>query len=590
MVLSLSNLRQSAAEILACAVVDLFPGAYLVNSTATEFGFYYDFIAEQPIDEHALVYLEEKMRALIKQDLEVRSVEMMRENAASFFEHKKQPFVAQRVLNAAENIVTLFQIGEFNDYCPYPHIHQTHEIGAIKLLKIEKAIYYLPEEGGIEVTRIHGTAQRDSYALKKLIKALDAGKKKDHRLIGKELDLYSIQEHVNPVACCWSPQGALLREALLDWWRKEHRQLKFLPLATPPLVQDDLMQQGGAYEGLLESEYPPISEIEGVDYVVPTRLSPTHAMIFRSKSRHYSDLPIRYAECSYVMNTDPKKHLWGMHAAQFVYADQANVFCAPEHVENELISSLQFIDKIIKMFNFEYHWYLKGQDTKFAGSQKRWEKCLSCFADAFEKCGLSYTFDETEGMYSGPTAEARLVDAYGREWKGPSIGFDFSSPDRFDLSYQGVNGESPRPVMLVRALFGSLERFIAILIEHHAGQLPVWIAPEQVRVIAVKTENNAEANRVFEALVAKNYRATCDERDVSLGAKIHAAESEHIPYIVIVGEKEEKQNLITVRFSVRGATQGLMTPEAFIEQLQQEVSNQLPLGKLRERLATKPKL
>ncbi len=590
--LSLSHLRQSAAELLACVVTDLFPGAYMVNSSATEFGFYYDFIAEQPIDMQALTLMEEKLRALVKQNVEVRTLDMMRENAAQFFEHKEQPFIAQRVREARENIVSIFQVGEFHDYCPFPHIAETQDVGAFKLLNVEATTHFLLEEGVVPVIRIHGTAFPDTYALKKYLKTLVSGRKRDHRQLGKTLDLFAMHEDASTRAWFWHHNGAVLREVLLDWWRNEHRKQHCSFLVTPPFVKDKLMQKFGIYDNVFENEYPPSCEIEDVDYVVPPTLSPVHAMIFGSKFHAHRDLPVRFAECAYIANTDKKKHLWGMFDARFVYADYVHIFCSPSQVENELISSLQFIDKFTKIFNFEYHWYLKGQGQRSAGqkvvgSDAKWKKSTECMVSAFEKSGLNYTIDEAECAYNGPVAEARLIDSLGREWKGPYIGFDFNCPERLNLRYQEVNNEMQMPLMLVRSLFGSIERFVAILVEHYAGVLPVWLAPEQVRVIPVKEGDNAYAQDVYTALEAAGFRATIDVRSESLGAKIHAAENEKLPYMVIVGEKETKQHLITVRSVTKETTQRVTTLEAFLKQLQQEVSTKASSGSVCECLPNK---
>lgn len=571
MSLSLTELRQSAAELLACAVLDLFPGAHLVDSSTTEFGFYYDFIASQPIDEHALVFLEEKIRGLIKQNHEVRSLDMMRENAAAFFEHKGQPYLAQKVLDARENIVSVFQMGEFHDFCPSPYVQSSQEVGAVKILKVEPATHYFLDEGHQPVIRIRGTAFPDTYSLKKFLKTLPASRKKDHRILGQ--NLFAFYPQISELDAFWQNNGVILRETIANWWRQEHQQQNFTPVVSPPLIKDELFEKIGFYDRVDPCQYPPISQIEGVDYVVPPSLTPVHAQIFASKNPDRRDFPVRYAECAWIANSDKKKQLWGMLNTPLAYVDIAHIFCSPKEVEKELISSLQFIDKITKIFSFEYHWCVKGRGSKFAGSTSRWEKSLESLIAAFNNCGYSYTLDETETSFHGPVAQTCIIDSLGREWKGPYVGFDFNCPERLQIRYQDTDNKSYTPLLLVRSLLGSIERFCAILVEHYAGLFPLWLAPEQVRVLPVRAEDMPYANKVYAALKAAGYRAHLDSGPKHVNAKIQAAENEKIPYTVVVGEKEEKQQLITVRSAYQQMAQEVMTFDAFLFKMQNEVSN-----------------
>lgn len=572
--LSLFDLRQSTAELLACAVLELFPQAYLIGGGATEFGFYYDFIAEQPIDTHALPFLEEKIRGLIKQDLEVRKLEMMRENAAMLFEHKEQPFKANRIREARENVVPIFQLGTFYDYCPLPYISKTLEIGAFKLFDVERVKRYLPETGEIEAVRICGTTVSDKMALKKFTKTREAGKKRDHRLIADDLNLFTLNEEISSLAWCWLPKGTEIRQILLDWWHLEHRKQNFKNVVTPPLIKEDLLDKSG----LDENRDAPRCQIQDVEYVIPSDISPAHAALFRAKSITHLDMPVRLAECGFIsqIKNDP---LWGIFNSHLVLSDQAHIFCTPEQVEKELISSLQFIDGISKIFSLECHWRLKGRNFQSAGTDASWKKGIECFGRAFEKSGLNYVYDEC-GYFSGPIAQALLVDSAGREWEGPRIGIDFNIPERFELRYRAVDGKLRMPIMIVRSLFGSLERFIAILVEHFAGRLPLWITPEQVRVIPVNESNNAYAERICRAMIDAGFRASIVYGPEQLGSRIHGAEKEKIPYIAIVGEKEENQYLITVRSSIQEIVRQEISLESFLKQLHEEVNSKAALPRV----------
>lgn len=566
-------LRQSAAELLAYAITDIFPGVLLVEGKATEFGFYYDFIAEQPIDENAIVLIEEKMRGLVKQKIAVRTLEMMRENAAVMFEHREQPVKARMISEALDNIVTIVQINDFHDYCPPPYIENTGEIIAFKILKIEPVTRYLPENGEIDVIRIRGAVFPELDHLKKYVKSIKSAKKVDHRLIGKTLDLYAQHDDASTLSWFWHPNGAKLRQALYDMWQEAHRKQHFEFLVSPSLVKKSLIKKAGLFDIAPETIDSPACTIEDVEYMLPPSLTPSHAQVFKAKLHSYRELPVRYAECAQVSALGPNPSLWGMLNNRMVYSDFAHIFCTPVQVEEEIISSLHFIDQFVKILGFENHWCLGGRSQKFAGTLKQWKKSHESFVKAFEASGLSYTYCEQETAYAGPFAEARLVDAIGREWKGPQIGIDFNSPQRFGLRYQGPDDEMHTPVLLVRTLYGSFERFTAILVEHFAGQFPVWLAPEQVRVIPVLEKNMTYAGEVCKVIEAGGYRATVDYRHEQLGSKIHAAENENIPYMVIVGDKEEKQKLITVRSRGQEKAGAAITVDEFLTQLCREVTS-----------------
>lgn len=574
--ISLKELRQSAAELLAFAVSDLFPGVTLVDSKVTEFGFYYDFIAEQPIDANAIHLIEEKVRGLVKENRQVRMLEMMRENAVNLFEHKGQSIKAQLVGQARENIVTIFQIDHFYDYCPAPYIAETSEVGAFKILKIERTTHYLSEEGEVEVVRIRGAAFPEKDQLKKHVKSLQSAKKVDHRRIASEMQLFGQIDEISTAAWVWLPNGASIRKTLYDFWFEVHNQQRFKFPITPELVKESLVIDSGFYDVVADELDVGICHIKDVEYVLPPSLTASHAMYYRKKSPSYRELPLKIAECANVCLPANEGKLWGILSNTLVYSDSAHIFCIPEELEGEIISSLQFIDKFIKIFGFEYHWYLCGPGQKFSGTSSRWDKVLEIFAKAFEAAGMPFT-EGDDPSFVGPYAEARLIDSCGREWKGPRLGLDFNCPERFGLRYRGPSGEPQAPVMLVRTLFGSFERFTAVLVEHFAGHFPVWLAPEQVRVIPVLEKNIAYADSICKVIEEYGYRTTIDCRNEQLGSKIHNAENENVPYLIIVGDKEEKLGLINVRSRGPEMVGVQMTTDAFLAQLREEVeSKSLP--------------
>lgn len=574
---SLTQLRQSAAELLAFAVIELFPGVILVDSHVTEFGFYYDFIAEQPIDANAIHLIEEKMRGLGKENRQVRILEMMRENAMMLFEHHGQPVKAQLVGQAHDNIVSILQIDQFYDYCPTSFGESTYEVSAFKILKIERTKRYLSEEDEIDVVRIRGTAFFEKEDLKKYVKSLQLAKKVDHRSLGKEMRLFEQGEEISSAAWTLMSNGTILRKILYDFWVEIHRTQQVNFLTTSNLIKKSLIKASGFYDDVTNVNMGTYL-FEGKDHAIPFSLAPSHAVCFQKKQPSYRELPMCFAECANICLPDTEGKLWGLLNNTLVYADSAHLFCDPKEVQRELISSLQFIDKFIKIFGFEYHWYLCGRSRKFSGTPHRSKQNREVFVKAFEAAEMVFT-EGDEFSFAGPYAEALLVDSLGREWKGPRLSLDFNIPERFGLRYQGASGEIHTPMMLVRTLFRSFERFIAILIEHFAGHFPVWLAPEQVRVISVLEKNAAYADGICKAIEECGYRATIDRRNEQLGSKIHSAESEKVPYLLIVGDKEEIQGLITVR-SCRPGMTGVQTTtmDRFLAQLREEVkSRSLPL-------------
>lgn len=580
---SLPVLRQSAAELLALVVMDLFPGALLVQSVATEFGFYCDIIATQPIDDYALPLLEEKMRFYAKQNLEVRALDMMRENAAGFLEHKGQSIRGEAVRNAKENIVSLIQIGDFCDYCPQPYISETQEVESFKIFKVEEAVHFIQGEGAVDVKRIYGTVSTDKQSLKKLIKALQAGKKADHTNLPPEMKLFSFQGAVSDFSWMWRSKGTAFKKVLINWWESEHKAQRFCLVSTPSLVKESLTRKAGVYDGHFANFDPPIFDVDETEYVIAPTVAPAHMVLFGEKLRSEREMPVRYAECAPVVYLEEAPRLWGVLNSRIVSADFAHIFCAPQHLEEEFISSLQFIDKIIKIFGFEYYWNFIGRGDKFAGTVNRWEKATASLESAFQKCGFTYVGDSNKHSFTGPIAEACLVDRFGREWKGPSVGLDLNAPERLGLRYQGTDNKTHVPIMIARSVFGSLERFAALLLEHHSGMLPLWLAPEQVRIMPVKEDYDAYAKKVSNALSDAGYRTKIDYSNEQIGKKITKAEQEKVPYMIIIGEKEVNEDLITLRSGVYDAHQQTITVEAFFKLVNEEVLLKAPRTKLRVR-------
>lgn len=562
---------------MAWALTELFPGVLLIGGKTTEFGFYYDFIAEQPIDANAIDLIEEKLRGLIKQSVPVHLQEMMRENAAALLEHKGQPIRAEAVRSVRQNIVSVFHLHDFYDYCTPPYIDETSDAGVIKILSVEPVEVYVPEEGHAMAVRVKGTVFPEKDSLKKFLKSIAAAKKNDHCAIAKEMDLFAMHEKASDLSYFWHPHGSELRNSLEHFWREEHRRQGFNFLASPSLVKESLIIKSGFFEGMAETIDTHECVFEGTKYCVPPTLSPLHALVFASKSRTHHELPIKFAECAQLSTFNKKGELGGIFDSKLAYSDRAHIFCAPVQLEEELISSLHFIDKFIKIFGFEYHWYLGGRRRSSTAAGGQWNEAANGFIQSFSAAGFEYGEADDESLCTGPFAEAWLRDSAGREWKGPRIGADFTCPARLNLRYQSSDGKDRVPIMLERMLYGTYERFTAILTEHYAGVFPLWLTPEQARVIPVGGDNMAYAEEVCKKIVDSGYRASVERGLGQLGSKVHGAEREKIPYMIIIGDKEEKQRSITVRSRNRMAMEKGMTIEAFLLQLQEEVlSKTLP--------------
>ncbi len=462
---SLFSLRLGVAELLALAASDVYPGILLVDFVVTEFGFYYDFLTDLPIDDYGLILLEEKMRGLAKAAKKVRLVEMMRENAASFFLHHGQSIVARRVLASHDNIVSIVQIDTFSDFCEgkylvNPFILDTSETGAFKLLNVEKASYYIEGEGSLSALRIHGTAFFDSFALKKHLKILKNLQKTNHLKIGEKLSLFIDASELSPHGWYWLKEGARLRHTLLNVLAQEYERHGFERVVGPPLQEVDSQDDDTREEDrLLNCCY------QDVDLGLPTHFSHSHTKLF-ALTRHKT--PACYFEYGHIPNLQREFHLGGLHDTRFVMADQGHIFCEVEQVVKEVISCLQFIDKIVKMFNFEGYWCLQVDEPKAAALSLRYQKAIASIDEAFTVCGYSYSESLKDAVslhqYRGPVLEMRLTDALGREWKGPFIAFDFVSADYLKRCSQ--NSKSGTLTVLAVSVFRSLERMIAILLEH----------------------------------------------------------------------------------------------------------------------------
>lgn len=572
MPLSLHALRQSAAELLACAVCNLFPKAQLVNSLSTEVGFYYDFVLNQQIDEQALLMLEERMRAIIHQDIPIQTLEMMRENACSYFQHHGQKLKATLIADTPANIVQVFKMGDFFDICEPPYMASTKEIPVIKLQKISQTTVYYPSLGTIQVLRIHGTAFHELGAMKQFLKRAEKAKKRDHRQLGLEMQLYSIPEGTE--TCIWEPNGSVLRELLLTFWKTEHQGQRLHPLSTPRIVSTPLLKTTLTKEEERKRKRSVTNSItlalDDEKLAICPDPTPLHAKACSATPYSYRQLPIMYHECVEIGDNTTRNQLWGLFKTRIYTSDITQIICTPEQVVQELISCLQFIAKIIKMFGFEHHWYLRTREQIPATYKSDWNIAMDQLITAMKSCGFDYTLDKHGYTPYGPKVELGLIDALGQDWKGPYVTVNTLFAENVEPRYQDEENRTRKPMMITRSIFGSLECFIGILIEHYSGALPLWLSPEQVRLIPIANRNAEYAEGVQSSMEAAGFRTRIDYGTDSLGTKVHAAERQKIPFIVILGDKEEKNRVLTVRSCHNKSERNNVPLKLLMEQLHED--------------------
>lgn len=560
MTLPYQDLRQSAASLFAFALLELFPDAQLMSSELNQLGFTYAFYVEQPLQEDILGLFEDKMRSLVKQALPIESIEMMRENASGFFLHRGQKGKARLVGQSSYNIVPILKIGEsFYDYGHPPYVETTKELAFFKLQKLEKV------EGKDNLYVLTGTVFPDPKQLRKFLKVYEEAKKRDHRLLGRELELYG-QAAQAAGGWFWLPKGAFLRELLLGWWRAENVSRGFLPVSTPRLVSPSLMR-GSTRASVGFQKNRQVDE----ELIPAPSLEPLHALLFSMEDHVEAQLPVKFSECAEL----PGKHCapeHGLFQPALATVDRSHAFCSPGQVLKELIYSLQFIEKTVNILGFEYHWSLILRRSKYAGTIEDWNSVLGWMEEALQACNCEYVKESSEGGYDGPRMVMRMKDALGREWDGPFIGVDFNHPKRLGLHYHGADGRMHTPYMITQSTFGSLERFIAVLVEHYGGAFPLWLAPEQVRLLPISSAQHGYADGICKTMAEAGIRCRVDYRQEPLGTKIHAVEREKTPYALVLGDAEEKNGVVNVRScNEHGQTKRMKLAE-FLQKIQEEAT------------------
>ena len=557
----IEKLRHSASHVMAEAVHSLFPSVKFGIGPVIEDGFYYDFDLPRSLTPEDLPVIEAKMAEIIAQDLPFTHEEVEKEEARRIFAY--QPYKLELIDEIPDERMTIYRQGSFIDLCKGPHVSSTGEIVAFKLLSIAGA-YWRGDERRPMLQRIYGVAFDTQKELNQHLERLVEAAKRDHRRLGRELDLFSFHEEAGPGLVHWHPKGATVRRIIEDFWVEEHLKRGYEIVYSPHIAKLDMWKKSGHWELYQEHLYSPM-DVEGQQYLIKPMNCPAHILMYKTKLRSYRELPIRWAELGTVYRYERSGVLHGLTRVRGFTQDDAHIFCRPDQLEDEVVGVMEFALFMMRTFGFkEYEVLLSTRPEKYAGTVEIWEEATETLDRALKRLALPYEVDPGEGVFYGPKIDIRLRDALGRAWQGPTTQVDFNLPQRFDVTYVGVDGVAHPVVMVHRTVLGSMERFLGCLIEHYAGAFPVWLAPVQAVVIPIADRHVEYALKVEAELKAGGMRAEADVRPERMNLKIREAQLQKTPYMLIVGDKEVESATVSVRLR-SGEDLGGQTIAAFRE-------------------------
>jgi threonyl-tRNA synthetase len=540
----LETMRHSASHVMAEAVLSLFPEARFAIGPPIENGFYYDFDLPRPLTPDDLPLIEEKMKAIIAANGPFTREEITREEAKKLF--KGQPYKLELIEDIPDDEVSTYRQGNFVDLCRGPHVNSTGEIGAFKLLSIAGA-YWRGDEHRPMLQRIYGAAFSSQKELDEHLKKLDEASRRDHRRLGRELDLFSIQDEFGPGLVLWHPRGAVIRRVIEDFWRDEHIRRGYDILYTPHIAKTGLWQTSGHWEFYRENMYSPM-DIDEQQYVLRPMNCLGHILIYKTKLRSYRELPLRWAELGTVYRYERSGVLHGLARVRGFTQDDAHIFCRFDQLEDEVVGVLDIARFMMKTFGFSnYRVYLATMPLKHAGTEELWEKATEILRQALTRLEIDYEVDPGGGAFYGPKIDMKIEDALGREWQGPTTQVDFNLPQRFEVGYIGQDGKEHLVAMVHRTVLGAMERFLASLIEHYGGAFPVWLAPVQVAIIPVADRHLDYATRLAAELKSEGVRVEVDTRSERVNLKIRQAQLDKVPYMLVVGDREVESASVAVR-------------------------------------------
>jgi len=573
---ALEVFRHSAAHLLAAAVVELFPNVKLGIGPPIEYGFFYEFLRDEPFTPEDLGRIEAKMRELAAKNIPNERKLLPKAEALALYRQSGQVFKCELVEEkATEPMVSFYTTGKFIDFCRGPHIPSTGRIRAFKLMNVAGA-YWKGQEGNPQMQRIYGACFYTQEELDAYLHKLEEARRRDHRRLGPELDLFSIQEEAGPGLIFWHPKGGLVRKLMEDWLRDELLRRGYQLVFTPHVMRLDLWKTSGHTSFYQDNMFSPI-EVEKADYQLKPMNCPGHILIYRSRLRSYRDLPIRLAELGTVYRYERSGVLHGLLRVRGFTQDDAHIFCTPDQIESEIAACLDFAFAVLRTFGFDrYEVDLSARDPahaeNYAGTVEDWQRAEGALVSTLERMNIPFKRMEGEAVFYGPKIDVKLIDAIGRPWQLTTVQFDFNLPARFALEYVGEDGGRHQPLMVHRALWGSVERFFGILIEHYAGAFPAWLAPVQVEVLPVSEKFHDYAKQVMEKLAAAGFRAHLDDHNEKLQAKIRDAQLQKVPYMLVIGGKEAEAGTAAVRHRSKGDL-GPRPLDDFVAALRKEVDS-----------------
>ena len=564
----LHAIRHTAAHVMAQAIQHLFPGTKFAIGPAIANGFYYDLDSEHVFTPEDLAAIEKEMAKIVKANNQLVRSELSRADALAMFAKMEEPYKVELINDLPEDaIISIYQQGDFLDLCAGPHCPTTGRVKAFKLQSIAGA-YWRGNEKNKMLQRIYGTAFNTKEELDAYLNMLEEAAKRDHRKLGKELDLFSIQDE-GPGFPFFHPNGMIIRNELEDYWRKIHREYGYQEIKTPMILSRSLWEQSGHWDHYRENMY--FTQIDELDFAIKPMNCPGGMLVYKTKPHSYKELPIRAGELGLVHRHELSGALHGLFRVRCFTQDDAHIFMMPSQIKEEIQNVIKLFDQVYGTFGLKYHAELSTRPEDSMGDAETWEKTTNALRDAMEDFGLEYVVNEGDGAFYGPKIDFHLTDSIGRTWQCGTIQLDMQLPEKFDLTYTGEDGLKHRPVMIHRVVYGSIERFIGILIEHYAGAFPAWLAPTQVRILPITDKHVAYAKELNDKMFALGLRVYLDERNEKIGYKIREAQVQKIPYMLVVGDKEVEEGAVAVRRRSEGDL-GAMKADDFIAMLQKEIT------------------
>ena len=561
----------TTSHIMAQAVKRLFPNVKLAIGPSIDDGFYYDFDTQKPFSDEDKLKIEEEMKKIIKEDLPIERFELPRKKAIKLMEEKGEKYKVELINDLPKDaIISFYKQGEFTDLCAGPHLLSTGKVKAIKILSSSSA-YWKGDEKRETLQRIYGISFPKATMLDEHIKMLEEAAKRDHRKLGKELELFMLVPE-GPGFPFFLPKGMVLRNILIDYWRKLHQRDGYEEIMTPIMLNEELWHKSGHWDHYKENMYT--SKIDDIEYALKPMNCPGGMLVYKNKLHSYKELPIRTGELGLVHRHEMSGALNGLFRVRCFTQDDAHIFMMPSQITSEIVGVMDLIDEVYKQFGFDYHIELSTRPENSMGTDEQWEIAINGLIDALKQRNIEYEINEGDGAFYGPKIDFHIKDCLGRSWQCGTIQLDFQLPERFDLTYIGEDGEKHRPVMLHRVIFGSIERFIGILIEHFAGAFPVWLSPIQVKILPITDAQLEYANKVAEELKKYDIRVEIDERNEKIGYKIREAQLQKVPYMLVLGEKEAKEQTVSVRDRKEGDL-GAISIDEFISKINKEIENRI---------------